>query len=127
VTNRPPVPIGVRIDGRKVGSVTRFTPAGAYVVVLATALVDPQAPVSITSTYVGQRKTATHATHLTLRPGSDPQIDTRMHALGTLPVDEDERHGCLYDHLQQLLTALQSLGYDTRIDVLDRAAELLDS
>ncbi len=127
MATRWPVPIQVQIDGRKAASVTRLTPAGTYVVVLTTALVDPQAPVSVTSIYVGQHRTATHATHLTLRPGRDPELQTRMQAIGELAVDDDEHHGCLYDHLQHLLTALKSLGHDARIDVLDGSAELLDS
>ncbi len=121
------VPLEIHIDGRKAASVTRFTPVGAHVVVLTTALVDPQAPISVTSTYVAERRTGTHATHLTLRPGFEPELQTHMHAGGDLPVDDDERHGCLYDHLQAVLAALQSLNHVTSIDVLDDAAQLLDS
>ncbi len=121
------VPLQIHIDGRKAGSVTRFTPVGAYVVVLSTAVVDPQAPISVTSTYVAEQRTRTHATHLSMRPGHDPELQTRMHPLGELPVDEDERRGCLYDHLQAVLAALQSLEHVASIDVLDDAPQLLDS
>ena len=122
-----PVPIRVQIDTRVVESATRSTAVGAYVVVLTTALVDPRVPVSVTSTYVAHQLSATHATHLTLRPGRDPELHTRMHPIGELSLEDDERPGCLYEHLQHVLAALQSLSCDARIDVLDGAAELLDN
>lgn len=121
VTTKWPVPIEIHIDGRRASSVTRFTPVGPYGLVFATALVAREAPVSVTSTYVAQRRTATHATHLTLCPGQEPRIETRMDRLGALPVEEDERRSCLYEHLQQVLSALLSLGYQASIEVLDDA------
>jgi len=47
-------------------------------------------------------------------------------AAGLLPVADDDRHPCLYDHLQRVLGALQELGHQAAIDVLDPAVELID-
>jgi len=47
------------------------------------------------------------------------QLDTNTHAPGRLTVDDDDRHPCLYDHLQRLLSALQALGHQAAIEVAD--------
>lgn len=126
--NSSRVPIRITLDGRAMPGVTRFASVGAHVLVITTTLPDPTYPVTVTSTYVGQRRNNTHATHLVLRP-HDPvgSLDTRIHPADELPVAADERRGCLYDHLHQLQEALSAGDHLVGIDVLDQAAELIDS
>ena len=120
------VPVTIRVNGRPVGSYSRFSTVGAYVLVLTTTTVSPRA-VTVTSTYVGHQTTDTHVTHLVTRPGADPKIDTRMHCPDEVGVDAQERRACLYDHLQQVLAALSAGGRHASIDVFEHAAEVLDA
>ena len=121
------VPVTIRANGLPVRSVTWFSAVGAYVVVLATTTAGPRASVSVTSTYVGHQSTHTHATHLVMRAGADPQLDTRRHEAADLAVDERQRRALLYDHLQQVLAALRAGTRNPSIDVFEHAAEVLDS
>jgi hypothetical protein len=121
------VPVEVRLDRLTVPSVTRVTSAAAEVLVLSTTISSPQTPFTVHSTYVGKRGELTAATHLVLTPASvESGLIQLTHPAHALPVAEDERHLCLYDHLQQLLVALRHAGHDATIEVDDRAVEVVD-
>ena len=121
------VPLTIRVNGLPVRSVTEFSAVGAHVIVLATTTDSPRASINVTSTYVAHQDTDTHATHLVMRRGADPQMETRMHRRGALAIDADERRGCLYEHLQQVLAALSAGTRRASIDVFEHAAEVLDA
>ena len=121
------VPVTIRVNGLPVRSVTEFSAVGAYVIVLATITASPRAAINVTSTYVAHPGTDTHATHLVLRRGTDPQIDTRRHRRGALTADAEGRRECLYEHLQQVLAALSAGSWQASIDVFEHAAEVLDA
>jgi hypothetical protein len=121
------VPVTIRVNGLPVRSVTEFSTVGAFVVVLTTTTASPRAAISVTSTYVAHPETDTHATHLVMRRGADPQIDTRLHRRGAPSADAQGRRDCLYEHLQQVLAALSAGSRQASIDVFEHAAEVLDA
>lgn len=122
------VPVTLRLDDAPVKSSTQFTSASAQVLVLTTAIPDERAPITLHSVYVGQRGDRTHATHLVLARGQDEaEPVTREHDAGAMPVADDDRHPCLYDHLQQLLDALHRAGHDAHVDVVDAAIAMIDA
>lgn len=121
------VPVTVRLEGTAVPSTTLTVSATAHVLVLATTIASSQAPFSLHSAYVGQRGEVTAATHLLLAPGSsEASLTQQRHAPHELPVAEDERHLCLYDHLQRFLAVLADAGLDPQIDIADQSIALLD-
>ena len=121
------VPVTIRVNGLPVRSATEFSAVGAYVIVLSTTTASPRAAISVTSTYVAHHDTDTHATHLVMRRGADPQMETRLHRRGTLAGDAEDRRACLYEHLQQVLAALSAGSRQASIDVFEHAAEVLDA
>ncbi len=124
---RQVLPVSIRLGGRAVSSSTLFVGVGAHVVVFSTTISSVEAPISLHSTYLGQRGSDTAATHLLLaRELPESQLQTCTHPAGRMPVADDERHPCLYDHLQHLLAALRDLGHDPMIDVVDEAVEVVD-
>lgn len=121
------IAVTIELDGHRVLSSTRFVSAGAHMLAVSTTIPCPQVPVTLHSSYVGHRDTHTAVTHLLLAPGTPlAQLDIDTHAPGRLAVDDDDRHPCLYDHLQRLLAALQALGHQAAINVADSAVELID-
>lgn len=120
------IPISVRLAGSEVLAVTRVASASAHVLVLSTTITSPRAPYGLYSTYVGQRGGPTAATQLLLAPAAEPELTQRQHEAHELPVAEDERHLCLYDHLQYLLAALVRGGHEPQIDVADQSIALVD-
>jgi hypothetical protein len=121
------IDVAITLDGAAVQSATRIASVGAHVLVITTVIPSPRAPVTLTSSYVGMRENDTHATHLLQRPDlPHGQLETHVHLPEHLPVAADERHGCLYDHLQLLLGALNDLGCHAAIDVADGAVDDVD-
>lgn len=120
------IPITVRLAGLDAPAATRMVSASAHVLVLTTTITSPRAPYSLHSTYVGQRGEPTAATHLLLAPLIEPELTQRRHDAHQLPVAEDERRLCLYDHLQHLLAALVRGGHEPQIDVADQSIALVD-
>jgi hypothetical protein len=59
-------------------------------------------------------------------PAGRPRRTRFCDASGGLPVVNDERHLCLYDHLQRLLSALVGIVHDAAINVNDHAIDLVD-
>ena len=121
------VPVTIRVNGLPVRSATEFSAVGAYVIVLSTTTDSARAAISVTSTYVAHQDTDTHATHLVMRRGAGPQMETRLHRRGTPAIDAEDRRTCLYEHLQQVLAALSAGGRPASIDVFEHAAEVLDA
>jgi hypothetical protein len=121
------VPLTIRVNGLPVRSVTEYSAIGAYVIVLTTTTDSPRAAISVTSTYVAHEDTDTHATHLVMRRGAGPQMETRLHRRGGLAIGAEERRACLYEHLQQVLSALSAGRRHASIDVFEHAAEVLDA
>lgn len=124
---REHIPVTISIDERPVRSVTRHISASAHVLVITTTIADPEHPVDLHSAYVGERGAETQVTHLALladTPGGE--LSTSTHPAAAMPVAADERHGCLYDHLDHLLALLQNQGHSAAIRLDDRAIELID-
>lgn len=119
------LPVTIRLGDRLVESETQLLSA-TYAAVLTTAVAAAEAPVTLCSTYLGQRGEPTLAAHLILSPDRPASTVQRRHEAHELPVADDARHLCLFDHLQQLLAELERLGLDATIDVADQAVELLD-
>lgn len=120
------VPVTVSLAGSLVPSETRVVSAAAQVLVITTSLATPLAPYTLHSSYVGERDQPTAVTHLLLAPGDDPALSQHQHAAHLLPVADDERRLCLYDHLQLLLGALVDAGFDPGIEVADRSVAIVD-
>lgn len=123
---REPIPITIRLGGEPVPSSTLLTSAGANALVLSTTIPSPRAPVTLHSSFTGHRDSQTVVTHLLLARGIEPQLTTDTHPRGHLPVHADDRHACLYHHLQRLLADLRKLGHEPTIDVVDDAIEIID-
>ena len=121
------VPVTIRVRGLPVRSATEYSSVGAHVMVLTTTTDSPRASISVTSTYVAHQDTDTHATHLVMRRGAGPQMETRLHRRGTPAVGAEDRRACLYEHLQQVLAALSAETRQASIDVFEHAAEVLDA
>lgn len=121
------MPVSISLAAAPVPSETRVVSAAAQVLVICTTLPTPVAPYTLHSTYVGERGASTAVTHLLLAPGSrEPELRQNTQPAHHLPVAEDERRLCLYDHLQRLLAALFDAGLDPRIEVAERAVALAD-
>jgi hypothetical protein len=121
------IDVPITLNGTRVQSVTRIASVGAHVLVITTVIPSPQAPVTLTSSYVGARETDTHVTHLLQRPDHPHgQLETHEHLPERMPVAADQRRGCLYDHLQLLLAALNERGCEPGIDVHDDALDAVD-
>lgn len=120
-------PVALTIDGALVASETRVVSAAAEVLVLSTSIAAAHAPFTLHSTYVGRRGQPTAATHLLLAPGTSGTVpEQRLHEAPDLPVAEDERQLCLYDHLQRLLAALTAHGHAASVDVGDRSVSIVN-
>lgn len=127
VVMRDRLSVSIALSGATASSETLMSESGAHVVVLSTTVAASQAPYSLHSTYVGQRGEETGATHLLLAPGRDEaQLIQRRHAPNELPVAEDDRGLCLYDHLQELLASLVRDGFPASIDVGDQSIALIN-
>ena len=124
---RQRVPVTIRLDNTPLPSVTQFTSVSAQVLVITTAIPDERAPITLHSSYVGQQGDPTAATHLLLAPDAEPTPTVREHPADAMPVAAPERHRCLYDHLQQLLDALNHDGHHARVDVVDAALASIDA
>lgn len=61
-----------------------------------------------------------------LAPGGRVDLVQHEHPAHQLPVDEDERRLCLYDHLQRLLGALGDLDLEPQIEIADQAVAIAD-
>lgn len=121
------VPVSVSLAAAPVPNETRVVSAAAQVLVISTTLPTPVAPYTLHSTYVGERGGPTAVTHLLLAPGRrEPELSQHELPAHHLPVAEDERRICLYDHLQRLLGALAEGGLDPRIELEDHAVAIVD-
>src|SRR5262245_53792704 len=109
----------VWLAGEPVQSATRVVSAAADVVVLSTTVACPAAPITLHSTYVGHRDGDTTAvTHLVLEPGTvGGELSQQRRSAQELPVGDEERRACLYDHLQELLATLNRAGHDASIEI----------
>ena len=124
---RQRVPVTLHLDNAPLPSVTQFTSASAQVLLITTVIPDERAPLTLHSAYLGQHGEVTAATHLLLAPDTDPTPVMREHPADAMPVADPERHRCLYDHLQQLLDALNRNGHHARVDVVDAALASIDA
>jgi hypothetical protein len=116
--------VEVVLDGRRVASETRYVEAGAYVLVLCTALSDRG--FELHSVYVGHPGIATHVTHLALSgPPSQASSETATRREADLPVMFARRR-CLFDHLQPLQDELAGLAYQAGIEVDDTSMSELE-
>lgn len=123
---RAPLGVELTVDGDAVDAVTECASVGAYVLVLSTAVAERELPVDLHSTYVGHRDGETLATHLALLPGvSGGRLVSVRRPAAALPVGEDDRSRCLYDHLQQLLALLEELGLSAAVRVGDDAVAVV--
>lgn len=121
------VPVSVSLSGRPVPSETRVVSAAAQVLVITTSLPSPEAPYTLHSVYVGDRSGPTSTTHLLLAPGGrEAALSQREHPAHELPVAEDERRLCLYDHLQHLLGALVAADLEPQTEIADQAVAVAD-
>lgn len=115
------------LAGRPVPSETRVVSAAAQVLVVTTSLPTAEAPYTLHSVYVGERGGSTGTTHLLIAPGGrEAELTQREHPVHGLPVAEDERRLCLYDHLQRLLGELEAAGLEPRIELPDQAVAIAD-
>jgi hypothetical protein len=88
---------------------------GGMVLTLSTVLPEQGLALELISTYVGHSQTPTVATHLLLGPvGHEAQIHTRRHPHRDLDPVEDPR-ACVYDHVRELIEALQSAGRNAKV------------
>jgi hypothetical protein len=112
------------LDGHPCPCETRYAEAGAYVLVLCTAL--SELGFELHSVYVGHPGIATHVTHLAL---SGPPSQA---ASNTMTRREDElsvvfaRRRCLFDHLQRLQDEMTELGHQAGIEVDDTSVSELE-
>lgn len=115
----------IRIGGSAVESVTLVGGIGPYVLTLSTVV--PSLAVELHSTYVGHRDVDTQVVHLLLLPGADSQSHNESRSHDALPVVHARRL-CLYDHLAKVREVLAEFVEDAvKIDVLDKALELLEA
>jgi hypothetical protein len=119
VAERPLIDLQLTLDGEPAASETRFTSAGPYILCLHTVI--PQAGIALElhSAFVGHEGIETHATHLLLGPPGQPPA---VHAIRHEHEDVDptfEPRTCVYEHAQYLMEALQNLGWDASVNVLD--------
>lgn len=117
--------ITVTLDAQPQRSSTTIASAGAYAVVVATAL--PDLGVTLTSAYLGDMSGDTAASHLTIARPTGALLAQRM-----LPgVQPGETHArvCVLDHVAELQSTLASViddvdqvAIDVSPDALQRAA-----
>jgi hypothetical protein len=121
VSERPTVPLEVKLDGRKVASETVCMWAGPYVLVVATTLPEKELAIELHSAFVGHKGVPTLATHLNLGPvGHAAFAVTGQHEHANLDPQLRARE-CVYEHAGVLLETLKGLGYDAGIDLADDA------
>jgi len=125
VSVRHTISVEVRIEGRAVESETTCMWAGPHVLVLTTALPDPELAIEVSSTFVGHEGVPTCSVHLTLGPSAAaPVISTARHEHGNLDPKINSRR-CVYEHWQVVLEYLTALGYEATEHVSEDAfAEL---
>lgn len=121
------VPVCISLADRPAPSETRVVSAAAQVLVITTSLPTADAPYTLHSAYVGERDGPTVASHLLLAPGArDARPTQQEHPPHHLPVADDQRRLCLYDHLQRLLGVLVDAGLEPRIEIADQAVAIAD-
>jgi len=106
------IAVGIELDGWPVQSTTRLEGVGAHVVVVTTAITSPRAPITLTSTYVGARGVDTHLTRLVQAPAG---VSVERHEAPSISVVDDDRSGCVADHLAALRALLIELGFQPSI------------
>ncbi len=112
------------LDGCRAACETRYAEAGAYVLVLCTAL--SELGFELHSVYVGHPGIATHVTHLVLSgPPCQAAGETMTRRQNDLPVVFARRR-CLFDHLQRLQDELSGLGHQAGIEVDDTSVSELE-
>ena len=112
------------LGGCRAASATRYVEAGAYVLVLCTAV--SELGFELHSVYVGHPGIATHLTHLVLSgPPSQAAGETMTRREADLPVVFARRR-CLFDHLQRLQDELTGLGHQAGIEVDDTSVSELE-
>lgn len=118
--------VSISLSGALVASETLMPDAGPHVVVFSTTIAAPETPFGLHSTYVGRRGHETAVTHMLLAPACDPILEQRRVRADALPVADDERQLCLYDHLQHLLTALTDHGLIAQVEVGDQSIVIVN-
>ena len=114
-------PITVTIDGTPTPSETTLAQAGAYVVVLATAL--PEIPLTVTSTFIGAQDVDTTIVDLTLGLRPHAHTETRTVARDHVPVTHAHDR-CLLEHAATVRTAVaHTTQAHVSIDVPDTALQ----
>ncbi|MGH3026630.1 MAG: hypothetical protein ACRDLR_09305, partial [Gaiellaceae bacterium] len=121
------LPIHVTIDERHCESHGTYAwAAGGRVITLSTVLPERGLAVELISTYVGHPQTDTIATHLVLGPvGHAPTIRTDAHDRQALePIER--AHECAYDHADQLIKTLRTIGRVASVTVDEHTFARLD-
>ena len=116
-----PAALELTHDGQSAASSTRELAAGAYTVVIATAI--PELALRLHSTYIGSESSDSIVVHLELGASKDRPLAERRYPHSELPVVH-ARHRCLLEHaghLQQLVTDLT--GARVAIDVAPKPDE----
>jgi hypothetical protein len=112
------IPLKLTIDGhvRESESSYRWA-AGGHVLTIFTVLPELGIALELISTYIGERRTGTVATHLTLGPvDQSPRLWSHRQEPGALDPGEQPR-ACVYDHTQQLLDTLAAAGLSAGVEV----------
>jgi hypothetical protein len=116
------IPVEISLDGEPVGSRTRASAAGPYVLALDTVI--PARATKLHSLYTSPNDKSTHAAHLRLAPNLQETITTE-HEHEAIPVTHARRH-CLYDHLQQLQDLLEQTGTKASIPIDEQAIAAIE-
>jgi hypothetical protein len=111
------LPLQVIVDGRERSSHSRYAwSGGGLVLTITTVLPEAGLAFELISTYTGHEDTDTIATHLTLSPDRDGEIDTRRHPHEHLnPVDL--ARACAYDHAARLIEGLETGAHTARVEL----------
>lgn len=122
---RAPVAVSVRLDERIVVCETLQTLIGPDAVVLESTIPEPDAPITLTSSYLGCPGDHTVASHACLSGRGRSRSWSRRIPGDLLPVSTAQER-CLLDHLAILQQELADLGLTARITLAPRGAAVGD-
>jgi hypothetical protein len=115
--SRPLIDLELALDGVATWSETTCTWAGAHVLSVHTVIPRSELALELHSTFIGHHGIPTHVVHLVLGPPGRGPIITASDDDGDELDPTYAPRGCAYEHAQQLIEVLASLGYRATLEV----------
>jgi hypothetical protein len=121
------LPLQILIGKRPCEAHSTYTyAAGGMVLIISTVLAERYLAVELISTYSGNPRAGTIATHLLLGPvGHAPVLHSSEHSPEHLDPIQRARE-CAYDHAHELVDLLRSIGHEARVLLDERSFEQLE-